>query len=111
MIVPMFRLWVGILFVSMAAAQSSRVARLMKAAVVLDLHDDTTQMITDEGYDLAERHTYGQVDVPRMREGHVTGVFLSVWTDALRYTPAESIRRALDQIDAIDRDLARHPSE
>jgi membrane dipeptidase len=89
----------------------ARVTRLLQRAVVLDLHDDTTQMIVDEGYDLAERHDYGQVDVPRMREGHATGVFLSIWTDAVRYTPAEAIRRALDQIDAIDRDLARHPRE
>ena len=40
-----------------------------------------------------------------------TGVFLSIWTDAVAYTPAESIRRALDQIDAVRRQVARHPSE
>lgn len=96
-----------------AAAQTkvadTRVQHLLRRAVVLDLHDDTTQMITDEGYDLAERHDYGQVDIPRMRQGHATGVFLSIWTDAVRYTPAESIQRALDQIDAIHRNIARHP--
>jgi len=111
----MLRVWLLLFLAVSATAETkidpARVARLLKKAVVLDLHDDTTQMITDEGYDLAERHTYGQVDVPRMREGHVTGVFLSIWTDAVRYTPVESIRRALDQIDAIDRDLARHPRE
>jgi len=98
-----------------AAAQtkvdSARVQRLLQRAVVLDLHDDTTQMIVDEGYDLADRHDYGQVDVPRMRQGHATGVFLSIWTDALAYTPAESIQRALDQIDAVRRDIARHSKE
>ena len=89
----------------------ARVERLLKRAVVLDLHDDTTQMILDEGYDLAQRHDYGQVDVPRMRQGHVAGMFLSIWTDAVKYTPTESIRRALDQIDAVRRDVARHPTE
>ena len=88
-----------------------RVSRLLDRAIVLDLHDDTTQMIADEGYDLAARHDYGQVDLPRMREGHASGLFLSIWTDAVRYTPAESVRRALDQIDAILRDVARHPRE
>ena len=63
------------------------------------------------GYDLTQRHDYGQVDVPRMRQGHVAGVFLSIWTDAVQYTPAESIRRALDQIDAVRREVARHPAE
>ncbi len=93
------------------SADAGRVERLLQRAVVLDLHDDTTQMMVDEGYDLTQRHTYGQVDVPRMREGHATGVFLSIWTDAVRYTPAESIRRALDQIDAVRRAVAQHPSE
>jgi membrane dipeptidase len=51
------------------------------------------------------------VDVPRMRQGHVAGMFLSIWTDAVKYTPTESIRRALDQIDAVRRDVARHPTE
>ena len=98
-----------------AAAQTktdpARVERLLGRAVVLDLHDDTTQMIVDEGYDLTQRHDYGQVDVPRMRQGHVAGVFLSIWTDAVRYTPPESIRRALEQIDALRREVARHPAE
>jgi len=90
---------------------AQRVEHLLQRAVVLDLHDDTTQMMVDEGYDLTERHAYGQVDVPRMRQGHATGVFLSIWADALAYTPAESIRRALDQIDAVRRAVERHPSE
>ena len=88
-----------------------RVERLLRRAVVLDLHDDTTQMMVDDGYDLTQRHDYGQVDVPRMRQGHVTGVFLSIWTDAVRYTPPESIRRALEQIDVVRRAVAQHPAE
>ena len=98
-----------------AAAQThidpTRVERLLQRAVVLDLHDDTTQMMVDEGYDLTQHHDYGQVDVPRMRQGHVAGVFLSIWTDAIGYTPPESIRRALDQINAVRREVARHPAE
>ena len=88
-----------------------RVERLLQRAIVLDLHDDTTQMMVDEGYDLTQRHDFGQVDVPRMRQGHVTGLFLSIWTDAVLYTPPESIRRALDQIDAVRQQVARHPAE
>ena len=68
-----------------AAAQTkvdpSRVARLLNRAVVIDLHNDTTQMIVDEGYNLAEKHDYGQVDIPRMRTGHAGALFLSLWTD------------------------------
>jgi membrane dipeptidase len=98
-----------------AAAQTrvdpSRVERLLKRAVVIDLHDDTTQMIVDEAYDLAESHSYGQVDIPRMKAGHYSGVFFSIWSDSERYTPTESIRRALDEIDAVRRETARHPAD
>ena len=85
--------------------------RLLQRAVVIDLHDDTTQMIVDEGYNLGEKHDYGQVDIPRMRAGHVSGLFLSIWTDPDRYTPLEAIRRTLQQIDGVRREVARHPND
>jgi len=88
---------------------SARVDRLLERAIIIDLHDDTTQMLVDENYDLGERHSFGQVDIPRMRQGHYGGVFFSIWTDTHLYTPPESIRRALDQIDAVHREVARHP--
>ena len=98
-----------------AAAQNRpdpvRVARLLDRAIVIDLHDDTTQMILDEGYNLAEKHDFGQVDIPRMKAGHYAGIFFSIWTDTDRYTPTEAIRRALDQIDAVRRETLRHPNE
>src|ERR1700689_2156972 len=89
----------------------ARLERLLQHAVIVDLHDDTTQMILDEGYNLAEKHGFGQVDIPRMRAGHVSGVFMSIWTDTDRYTPNESVRRALEQIDAVRRETARHPAD
>jgi membrane dipeptidase len=98
-----------------AAAQTrpdpARVARLLDRAIVIDLHDDTTQMILDEGYNLAEKHDFGQVDIPRMKAGHYGGIFFSIWTDTDRYTPVEAIRRTLDQIDAVRRETLRHPND
>jgi membrane dipeptidase len=98
-----------------AAAQTridpARVGRLLQRAVAIDLHDDTTQMIVDEGYNLGEKHDYGQVDIPRMRTGRVSGLFLSLWTDSDRYTPVEAIRRTLQQIDGVRREIARHPGD
>ena len=90
---------------------SARVKRLLQRAVIVDLHDDTTQMILDEGYNLAEKHDFGQVDIPRMRAGHVSGLFLSIWTDPDRYTPTEAVRRALEEIDAVRRETVRHPAD
>lgn len=90
---------------------AARVTRLLQRAVVVDLHDDTTQLITDEGYNLGEKHAYGQVDIPRMREGHVTSVFFSIWTDTDRFMPTEAVRRTLVQMDAVRREIARHPGD
>jgi membrane dipeptidase len=111
----MYRLAVLLLLGFSAAAQTrvdpARVDRLLQRAVVIDLHDDTTQMIVDEGYNLGEKHDYGQVDIPRMRAGHVSGLFLSIWTDSDRYTPLEAVRRTLEQIDGVRREVARHPND
>src|SRR5450631_498876 len=111
----MYRLALALLLAYSATAQTkvdpARVERLLERAVVIDLHDDTTQMILDEAYNLGEKHDYGQVDIPRMRTGHVSGLFLSLWTDSDRYTPTEAIRRTLQQIDAVRREIARHPGD
>jgi membrane dipeptidase len=93
------------------AADAARVARLLDRAIIIDLHDDTTQMILDEGYNLADRHAFGQVDIPRMRAGHVSGIFMSIFVDAGVYTPAEAVRRSLAEIDAVRRETARHPND
>src|SRR5436190_4008156 len=89
----------------------ARVDRLLQRALVIDLHDDTTQMIVDEAYDLGQKHDFGQVDIPRMRTAHVGGLFLSIWTDTNLYTPTEAIRRTLIQIDGVRREIARHPAD
>src|SRR5215472_11922043 len=107
----------GILFLLIAltaAAQTkvdpARVKRVLDQAVVVDLHDDTTEMIVDEGYKLNERHDYGQVDVPRAREGGLTAIFFSIRVDSDRYTPIEAIRRAIEEIEAVRREVARNSS-
>jgi membrane dipeptidase len=111
----MHRLILALILAYPAMAQPkvdpARVTRLLDRAVVVDLHDDTTQMILDENYNLAELHDYGEVDIPRMRKAHISGIFMSIWTDSVRYTPAESIRRSLEEIDAVRRETARHSAD
>ena len=108
---PFFILLLASSAVAQTKVDPARVARLLARAVVLDLHDDTTQMIVDEAYNMAEKHDFGQVDIPRMRTGHVTGIFFSIWTDTDRFTPIQTIRRTLEQIDAVRRETARHPAD
>src|ERR1019366_1429473 len=82
--------------VAQTSVDPARVDRLLQRAAAIDLHDDTTQMILDEAYNLGEKHDYGQVAIPRMRSGH---------------TPVEPIRRTLQQIDAVRREIPRHPGD
>lgn len=84
---------------------------LLERSVVLDLHCDTPMLIESEGYDLGQRHDYGQVDIPRMREGGVTGVFFSIYTSATRGTPLEAVKKALEIIDGVTQEVARHPDD
>jgi len=85
---------------------------------VLDLHADTAKLMDKLGYDLAARHerpmpqlanVFGHVDLPRMRDGGVAGQFFSFWTAP--YPERGCARSVADQLDAIDRAIAKHPTE
>ena len=78
---------------------------------VMDLHCDTPMRIAREGFDLGKRNGYGQVDIPRMREGDVTGLFFSVYTPATRGATPDAVQRALEIMDAIRLEVARHPDD
>ena len=84
---------------------------LLERSIVVDLHCDTPMLISAEGYDLGERHDYGQVDIPRMRQGGVTGIFFSIWTSATARSPTASVKKALEIIDEVLVEVRRHPED
>jgi membrane dipeptidase len=84
---------------------------LLERSVVLDLHCDTPMRIQAEDFDLGQKHDYGQVDIPRMREGGVSGVFFSIYTSATSGTPLEAVKKALEIIDTVRKEVARHPAD
>ena len=45
---------------------SERAHKLHFSSIVLDTHDDTTQLLLDPGFDLGARHDYGSVDIPSL---------------------------------------------
>ena len=94
-----------------ASVDDARVQEILERAIVVDLHSDTTQLILNEGYDLGDRHDYGQVDIPRMREGGYTAMFFATNPNSRRLTPLESIKRGLEEMDAVRREVARHPEK
>ena len=82
-------------------------ARVLEHAIVIDTHEDTPQMLLDNSYDLADPASPYMVSIPKMRQGHVGGAFFSIWID-VKWPPATLIQRALDLIDAVDEQVARH---
>ncbi|MBI1940205.1 MAG: membrane dipeptidase [Acidobacteria bacterium] len=81
--------------------------RVLERALVIDLHSDTTQMMLDEGYDLAEPDSLFMVSIPKMRKGRLGAAFFSVWV-SVDWPKGNIVQRALDQIDVIHEQAARH---
>jgi membrane dipeptidase len=93
-----------------ACGVSSRARDLHFRSLVIDTHTDTTQRLLSADFDLGAAHTDGSIDIPRLREGGVGAIFFAVWIPGT-VTGAEAVRRALAQIEAVHRGVARHPRD
>ena len=89
---------------------SSRARNLHFGSLVIDTHTDTTQRFIFGDFDLGERHADGSVDIPRMREGGVGAIFFAVWIRG-SITGRVAVEKAFAQIDAIRRQVERHPND
>ncbi len=87
-----------------------RARKLHFSSLLVDTHDDTTQRLLDPSFDLGRRDPSGSIDIPRMREGGLGGIFFSIWIPS-KVTGPEAVKRALDQIDAVRRQVRRHPKD
>jgi membrane dipeptidase len=95
---------------TVASCISSRAHNLHFRSIVVDTHVDTTQRLVFDQLDLGARHPVGSVDIPRMREGGVGALFLAIWTPG-RVTGPAAVQRALEQFEAIRRQVALHPND
>ncbi len=90
---------------------AERARKLQFSSIVIDTHDDTTQrFFSKAGFDLGKRNSDGAIDIPRMREGGMNGIFFSIWIDGQIMGPP-AIQKALDQIDAVRENVAKYPKE
>ena len=104
-------LGVFVMFVSTSADSiSEKGKKLQSSSVVIDTHDDTTQRLLDPKFDLAARHTDGNIDIPRMRDGGLSAIFFSIWINGKILGP-EAVKKALDQIDAVRETVRKHPND
>ncbi|MCB9592051.1 MAG: dipeptidase [Sandaracinaceae bacterium] len=79
--------------------------------IALDTHVDTTQRMLDLPADIAERSELGHLDLPRMREGGLTGAFFSIWVDPREYEGDAAWDRARALIGAVEELARAHPHE
>jgi len=89
---------------------SQKARELHFRSLVIDTHDDTTQLLLHPNFDLGARHEDGNIDIPRMREGGLGGIFFSIWIPG-SVTGPEAVKRAIDQIDAVRRQVVLHPKD
>ncbi len=86
---------------------SEKAKKLHFSSIVVDTHDDTTQLLLDPKFDLGERHSSGSIDIPRMKEGGLSAIFFSIWMPS-KVTGPTAVQKALDQIDAVREQIRKH---
>jgi len=85
---------------------------LLARTPLIDGHNDLPEQIAElaQGdlgrYELRQRRTKGDTDIPRLREGLLSGQFWSVWIPSGLKQPA---RAQLEQIDTTRRLIAAYP--
>jgi len=77
--------------------------------LALDTHVDTPQRMLDASDDIGSRLPGGHLDLPRMREGGLSGAFFSIWVSPTRYPGERAWERALALIGAVRRVAEQHP--
>src|SRR5712671_919836 len=89
---------------------SENARKLHFSSIVVDTHDDTTQLMLDTKFDLGARQPKGSIDIPRMREGGLGAIFFSIWIPS-KVTGPTAVQKALQQIDAVREQVREHPKD
>src|SRR5882724_7776805 len=112
---------IRVLYIALALAASltaqtrkvtdEEVARVHKAAFLIDTHNDVTSK-TVAGFDIGPRATSGHSDIVRMHEGGLGAQFFAVYVAANYVEGNRSANRTLQMIDTVRHDIiAKYPNE
>ena len=82
-----------------------------RSALIIDTHADTPQRFLDENFDIGQNTPIeqGHIDLGKIKQGNLGAEFFSIWVEPEfkgRYS-----RRALDLIDSVYQQAARHPDK
>src|SRR5262245_29763164 len=105
------RLLIFLSFAAMTYGQDARFQALMKDILIFDAHIDTPRYFLDEGYRLADRHSYYELDLPRLREGRVGAVLFGIYAQPQDFGPHVWLSRSLEVLDALHEEVKRNPKD
>lgn len=83
-------------------------AEIPEEVIAIDTHVDTPQRMLD-GDDIASRVEGGHLDLPRMREGGLSGAFFSIFVNPNKYEGEVAWQRALALTAAVRKLTEDHP--
>jgi membrane dipeptidase len=92
--------------------------KIHQKAIIVDGHNDIPSPMVDEDFDLATNsvgkfHRDGDpfhTDLARFKASGITGEFFSIYVGGNRMETHDSMRRAMDLIDATYREVEKHPA-
>jgi membrane dipeptidase len=92
--------------------------KIHKKAIVIDGHNDIPSPMVDEDFDLAtdsvgKFHKDGDpfhTDLNRFKRSGITGEFFSIYVSGSTLKTGGAMRRAMDLIDATNREVEKHPN-
>ena len=93
--------------------------KIHRKAIIVDGHNDITGPMVDEDFNLATNtigkyHRDGDpfhTDLGRFKASGITGEFFSIYVGGNRMQTHDSMRRAMDLIDATYREVEKHPGQ
>ena len=66
------------------------------------VHCDTPWRRRSDPFDLSQRYPRTQVDIPKMRDGGVSGIFFAIYNSGARGATPEKFDDAMAIIDSVD---------
>jgi membrane dipeptidase len=83
---------------------------MRNSVLVIDAHADTAQRLLDENFDLNDPLNGGNFNLDSARRGDLGAEFFAIWVEPVRYK-GQFARRTLELIDAVQRQVTKHPDE
>ena len=90
---------------------AARARKLHRAAIIVNTHIDTPDVLSEKWKDLKLRGATGHFDIPRAREGGLGAAFFSIYVASSFADKGTAAGRALELIDLTQRVVRENPKD